>query len=173
MHVKTAVRRTAAFVTAAALVLQPASVLAQQPAPVRLQVRLTHPGPTISRDIFGQFAEHLGTGIYGGIWVGPNSKIPNVRGIRSDVVAALRAIHVPNVRWPGGCFGDNYHWRNGIGPRVKRAATLNPDWGGVIEPTASALTNISISWVRSARTLSFLRISVPARCRRLPTGSNI
>jgi len=136
MHVKTAVRRTAAFVTAAALVLQPASVLAQQPAPVRLQVRLTHPGPTISRDIFGQFAEHLGTGIYGGIWVGPNSKIPNVRGIRSDVVAALRAIHVPNVRWPGGCFGDNYHWRNGIGPRVKRAATLNPDWGGVIEPNS-------------------------------------
>ena len=77
-------------------------------------------GPTISRDIFGQFAEHLGTGIYGGVWVGQDSAIPNVRGIRSDVVAALRAIKVPNVRWPGGCFADEYHWRDGIGPRAQR-----------------------------------------------------
>src|SRR5689334_12901532 len=136
MDVKMAVRFVAAFVTAAALAVQPVSVLAQQPAPVRLQVQAAHPGPTISRDIFGQFAEHLGTGIYGGIWVGPDSAIPNVRGIRSDVVAALKAIHVPNVRWPGGCFGDNYHWRNGIGPRAARPATLNPDWGGVIEPNS-------------------------------------
>ena len=123
------------FVTglaAAAVALQPA--LAQQTAPVRVQVQASRAGPKISRDIFGQFAEHLGSGIYGGIWVGPRSPIPNVRGIRSDVVQALRAIHVPNVRWPGGCFGDNYHWRNGIGPRAKRPATLNPDWGGVIEP---------------------------------------
>jgi alpha-L-arabinofuranosidase len=68
--------------------------------------------------------------------VGPDSSIPNVRGIRTDVVQALRAIRVPNVRWPGGCFGDNYHWRNGIGPRAQRPATLNPDWGGVIEPNS-------------------------------------
>ncbi|MFA5965958.1 MAG: alpha-L-arabinofuranosidase C-terminal domain-containing protein [Sphingomonas sp.] len=94
------------------------------------------PGPTIDRDIFGQFAEHLGTGIYGGVWVGRDSPIPNVRGIRSDVVAALRAIHVPNVRWPGGCFADEYHWRKGIGPADKRPATLNAGWGGVIEPNA-------------------------------------
>ena len=90
------------------------------------------PGPTISRHLFGQFAEHLGQGIYGGVWVGPGSPIPNTRGIRNDVVTALRALKVPNVRWPGGCFADNYHWRNGIGPR--RAITLNPDWGGVTEP---------------------------------------
>jgi alpha-N-arabinofuranosidase len=109
---------------------------AGQVAPARLEVAANRPGPKISRDIFGQFAEHLGTGIYGGIWVGPDSPIPNVRGIRSDVVAALRAIRVPNVRWPGGCFGDNYHWRNGIGPPAKRPATLNPDWGGVIEPNS-------------------------------------
>jgi alpha-N-arabinofuranosidase len=64
------------------------------------------PGAKIDRHIFGQFAEHLGTGIYGGIWVGPDSPIPNVRGIRSDVVAALKARKVPDVRWPGGCFAD-------------------------------------------------------------------
>jgi alpha-L-arabinofuranosidase len=92
------------------------------------------PGPTISRQIFGQFAEHLGTGIYGGVWVGPDSEIPNVRGIRSDVVAALRAIRVPNVRWPGGCFADEYHWRNGIGAPSERRATVNANWGGAIEP---------------------------------------
>jgi alpha-L-arabinofuranosidase len=99
---------------------------------VAISLDVTRPGPVISRHIFGQFAEHLGHGIYEGIWVGPNSSIPNTRGIRNDVVAALRAIKVPNVRWPGGCFADNYHWRNGIGP--KRAVTLNPDWGGVTEP---------------------------------------
>jgi alpha-N-arabinofuranosidase len=99
---------------------------------VELSVDLSKPGPTISRNIFGQFAEHLGHGIYGGVWVGPNSKIPNTRGIRNDVVAALKAIKVPNIRWPGGCFADDYHWRNGIGQQ--RVVTLNPNWGGVIEP---------------------------------------
>src|SRR3569623_226648 len=90
------------------------------------------PGPRIDRHIFGQFAEHLGTGIYGGVWVGPDSPIPNVRGIRSDVVAALKAIRVPDVRWPGGCFADEYHWRNGVGPH--RRSTVNANWGGAIEP---------------------------------------
>jgi alpha-N-arabinofuranosidase len=122
--------------TAAAVALEPLAASAQQPVPVRIEVQANRSGPRISRDIFGQFAEHLGSGVYGGIWVGPGSSIPNVRGIRSDVVEALRAIHVPNVRWPGGCFGDNYHWRNGIGPRARRPATLNPDWGGVIEPNS-------------------------------------
>jgi alpha-N-arabinofuranosidase len=94
------------------------------------------PGPRIDRHIFGQFAEHLGTGIYGGVWVGENSKIPNIRGIRSDVVAALRAIRVPNVRWPGGCFADEYHWRDGIGEPAKRRVTVNSNWGGAIENNA-------------------------------------
>jgi alpha-N-arabinofuranosidase len=102
--------------------------------PVRLGVDGAKAGAKIDRHIFGQFAEHLGRGIYEGVWVGTDSKIPNTRGIRNDVVAALRAIKVPNVRWPGGCFADEYHWRNGIGPRDKRPATLNPNWGGVIEP---------------------------------------
>jgi alpha-N-arabinofuranosidase len=125
----------AALATVAAVGLKPLPATAEQPA-VHLEVKANQAGPKIGHDIFGQFAEHLGSGVYGGIWVGPDSPIPNVRGIRSDVVAALRAIRVPNVRWPGGCFGDNYHWRNGIGPRAQRPATLNPDWGGVIEPNA-------------------------------------
>ncbi len=99
-------------------------------------VRASESGPKIDRNIFGQFAEHLGTGIYGGVWVGEDSKIPNVRGIRSDVVAALRAIRVPNVRWPGGCFADEYHWRDGIGDRAQRGVSINWNWGGAIEDNA-------------------------------------
>ena len=75
------------------------------------------PGAKIDRNLFGQFAEHLGHGVYEGVWVGPDSAIPNTRGIRNDVVAALKALKVPNVRWPGGCFADEYHWRKGIGRR--------------------------------------------------------
>jgi len=107
---------------------------AAESAALRIQVDAAQAGPKIDRHIFGQFAEHLGKGIYEGVWVGPESPIPNTRGIRNDVVAALKALKVPNVRWPGGCFADEYHWRNGIGPRAERPATLNPNWGGVIEP---------------------------------------
>src|SRR6266576_1500399 len=99
---------------------------------VQLSIDVSKTGAKIDRNIFGQFAEHLGHGIYDGIWVGPDSAIPNTRGIRSDVVNALRAIKVPNVRWPGGCFADEYQWRNAIGP--SRVVTLNPNWGGVAEP---------------------------------------
>lgn len=99
---------------------------------VQLLVDVSKAGAKIDRNIFGQFAEHLGRGIYEGIWVGPDSTIPNTRGIRNDVVTALKALKVPNVRWPGGCFADEYHWRKGIG--AQRAVTLNPNWGGVIEP---------------------------------------
>jgi alpha-L-arabinofuranosidase len=99
---------------------------------VELSVDPSKAGAKIDRNIFGQFAEHLGKGVYEGIWVGKDSPIPNTRGIRNDVVAALRALKVPNVRWPGGCFADEYHWRKGVGPR--RPETLNPNWGGVIEP---------------------------------------
>ena len=101
---------------------------------VEVSVDVSKAGVKIDRNIFGQFAEHLGHGIYDGIWVGPDSGIPNTRGIRNDVVDALKAIHVPNVRWPGGCFADEYHWRNGIGS--PRAVTLNPNWGGVMEPNS-------------------------------------
>src|SRR5690242_15404076 len=99
---------------------------------IQLSVDVSKLGAKIDRNIFGQFAEHLGHGVYEGIWVGPDSKIPNTRGIRNDVVTALKALKVPDVRWPGGCFADEYHWRKGIGPQ--RTVTLNPNWGGVIEP---------------------------------------
>jgi len=101
-----------------------------------LTVHADQSGPVISRDLFGQFAEQLGQGIYGGVWVGKDSKIPNVRGIRSDVVQALRALKVPNVRWPGGCFADKYHWRDGIGPAEKRPTTYNINWGAPLESNA-------------------------------------
>jgi alpha-N-arabinofuranosidase len=115
--------------TVLALAIAAPVVAAQK---VQLSVDVSKPGVKIDRNLFGQFAEHLGHGVYEGIWVGPDSKIPNTRGIRNDVVAALKAIEVPNVRWPGGCFADEYHWRKGIGPQ--RTVTLNPNWGGVVEP---------------------------------------
>jgi alpha-N-arabinofuranosidase len=87
----------------------------------------------ISKHIYGHFAEHLGRCIYDGIWVGPESKIPNVRGIRTDIVEALRRIRIPVLRWPGGCFADEYHWRDGVGPVEARPRQVNTNWGGVIE----------------------------------------
>jgi len=109
---------------------------AAQAADVKVVVNADQPGPVIHRNIYGQFAEHLGTGIYEGMWVGPESKIPNVRGWRKDVVAALKELKVPLVRWPGGCFADEYHWRDGIGPRNKRPTKINTNWGGVPENNA-------------------------------------
>jgi alpha-N-arabinofuranosidase len=88
---------------------------------------------TISRMIYGHFAEHLGHLIYGGLFVGDTSTIPNTNGIRNDVIAALRKLKVPVLRWPGGCFADTYHWKDGIGPKEKRPAIVNTNWGGVTE----------------------------------------
>ena len=113
-----------------------ATASAQDNAAVQLVIDTTHPGALIDKDIQGQFAEHLGLGIYGGLWVGPQSKIPNVHGWRKDVVGALRELHVPLVRWPGGCFADRYHWRDGIGPASKRPVRVNAAWGGVPETNA-------------------------------------
>jgi alpha-L-arabinofuranosidase len=96
-----------------------------------LEVRADRPGATIDRNIYGSFAEHLGRGIYEGVWVGESSPIPNTRGLRNDVIAALRKIKLPVLRWPGGCFADEYHWRDGIGPRAKRPRRANTSWGGV------------------------------------------
>lgn len=87
----------------------------------------------ISKYIYGQFSEHLGHGIYDGLWVGPDSDIPNTNGIRNDVVSALRAINVPVLRWPGGCFADTYHWTDGIGPASTRKRIVNTSWGSVVE----------------------------------------
>jgi len=89
----------------------------------------------ISKYIYGQFAENLGRSNYGGIWVGPNSKIPNYDGIRKDVVGALRKLNVPDVRWPGGCFADTYHWKDGVGPRSQRPKRVDM-WGNVVDNNA-------------------------------------
>jgi alpha-L-arabinofuranosidase len=88
----------------------------------------------ISRHIYGHFAEHLGRCIYGGFYVGEdNTKIPHVNGVRKDVIDALKKLKVPNLRWPGGCFADTYHWKDGIGPKDKRPSMVNQWWGGVTE----------------------------------------
>ena len=87
----------------------------------------------IPKEIYGQFAEHLGSCIYGGLWVGENSPIPNIQGYRTDVFNALKELKVPVLRWPGGCFADEYHWMDGIGPRENRPKMVNNNWGGTIE----------------------------------------
>ncbi|MEK3882617.1 alpha-N-arabinofuranosidase [Paenibacillus sp. PL2-23] len=88
---------------------------------------------TINRNIYSHFAEHLGRCIYEGIWVGEDSPIPNTNGIRNDVLEALKGLRIPVLRWPGGCFADDYHWMDGIGPRENRPRMINNHWGGVIE----------------------------------------
>jgi alpha-N-arabinofuranosidase len=101
-----------------------------------LTVRTDQGKGVISKHIYGHFSEHLGHCIYGGYWVGENSNIPNTRGIRNDVVQALRDLAIPNLRWPGGCFADEYHWKDGIGPRNQRPTMINTHWGGVTEDNA-------------------------------------
>jgi alpha-L-arabinofuranosidase len=89
---------------------------------------------TINKNIYGHFAEHLGRCVYGGFYVGEgNTKIPNTQGVRNDVVDALKKLKIPNLRWPGGCFADTYHWKDGIGPKNKRPSIVNQWWGGVTE----------------------------------------
>lgn len=123
--------RAFGFAAAAMLVLSGATA-----APVggtSLTIHADKPGAVINKNVYGQFSEHLGSGIYGGIYVGENSSIPNTHGFRNDVVAALKDLHVPMVRWPGGCFADEYHWREGVGPKDKRAVRVNHNWGSVPE----------------------------------------
>ncbi|HEY8254616.1 MAG TPA: alpha-L-arabinofuranosidase C-terminal domain-containing protein [Rhizomicrobium sp.] len=117
----------------AALAFGLAAPAAAQTAVANVTIDTSKPAAEIDRHIYGQFTEHLGRGIYEGIWVGESSKIPNIHGYRKDVVEALRKIHVPVVRWPGGCFADLYNWRDGIGPRAKRPVRINVHWGGVTD----------------------------------------
>jgi alpha-N-arabinofuranosidase len=107
--------------------------LASAESESNLIVRADQPGPVINKNIYGQFSEHLGHCIYDGIWVGTDSSIPNTNGYNNAVLAALKSLHVPILRWPGGCFADEYHWRDGIGPREKRPSMYNSHWGGVVE----------------------------------------
>lgn len=124
-----------AILAAGAAALVCGAAMAQTPV-VTGAVRLDQPGATIAPEVYGQFMEQLGTGIDGGVWVGEDSAIPNTRGFRNDVVAALKALKTPVVRWPGGCYADIYHWRDGIGPRDQRPVTLNRWWGNKEEHNA-------------------------------------
>lgn len=99
----------------------------------RIIFHMENTNTKISKDIYGQFAEHLGRCIYDGIWVGEESDIPNTKGYRKDILEALKALDIPVLRWPGGCFADTYHWKDGIGPRADRPSIVNVNWGGTTE----------------------------------------
>lgn len=99
----------------------------------KLVINTTQENATINKHIYGHFAEHLGRNIYGGIWVGPDSSVPNEDGYRLDVMQALIDLEIPNLRWPGGCFADEYHWTDGIGEPSERPKMVNTNWGGVTE----------------------------------------
>ena len=113
-----------------------AGVLAAVCASAQVQVKIHEEAenqPVIPAEIYGQFAEHLGRCIYDGIWVGPDSDIPNINGYRKDLVEALKELKVPVLRWPGGCFADEYHWMDGIGPKENRPMMINNNWGCTVE----------------------------------------
>lgn len=114
-----------------ALVLGPSLVWAQ--TDINIDLANTDANPKISKYIYSHFAEHLGHCIYGGFFVGDTSHIPNTNGVRNDIISALRKMKIPALRWPGGCFADTYHWKDGIGPKDKRPSIVNKWWGGVTE----------------------------------------
>ena len=113
----------------------------------------------INKNIYGHFAEHLGHCIYGGFYVGDNKKIPNKDGIRSDVIDALKKLKVPVLRWPGGCFADTYHWKDGIGPKDKRPSMLNVWWGNTTEDNSFG-TNEFLNMCESLGTEPYLSVNV-------------
>ena len=146
----------------------------EAPASVSLTIDTAHPGARIEPAIQGQFAEHLGRGIYEGIWVGPGSPIPNTNGYRNDVLAALRRLHVPVIRWPGGCFADEYDWRDGIGPRAQRPVADQHPLGRRDREQCGRhprIPELHRSW--SAPTPMSRAMSARCRRGRWPNGSNI
>ena len=131
-----ALRRTTAALMLCATAMATGVSAQTDGKPTTATIHADKPGATYDKAIFTQFAEHLGNGIYGGLWVGNDRSIPNTNGFRNDVIAALRNLSVPIIRWPGGCFADEYHWREGIGPKKKRPVKINTHWGGATEPNA-------------------------------------
>ena len=121
------------FFIAMGILLYGLQPLLSQTESARLVINADLGEETISRHIYGHFSEHLGRCIYGGFWVGEDSDIANTRGLRNDIIEALKATHIPNLRWPGGCFADEYHWMDGIGPRDQRPTMVNTHWGEVTE----------------------------------------
>lgn len=117
------------FHTVLLMALMASSLLGQN----RLELKSSSTPVKINKELYGHFSEHLGTCIYEGIYVGENANIPNIKGYRKDVVEAFRELKIPVLRWPGGCFADTYHWKDGIGPKKDRPAIVNVFWGGVTE----------------------------------------
>ncbi|WP_319802288.1 alpha-N-arabinofuranosidase [Flavobacterium sp. N1736] len=118
------------FILFAILCIQ---TMSAQKDPTVITIKDDVSSPIINKNIYGHFAEHLGRCIYGGFFVGDTSKIPNTNGVRNDVIKALKDLKIPNLRWPGGCFADTYHWKDGIGPKEQRPTIVNQWWGGVTE----------------------------------------
>lgn len=116
-------------------------------------------GTIISKEIYGHFSEHLGTCIYEGIYVGEDSDIPNIDGFRTDVVEAFKELKVPVLRWPGGCFADTYHWKDGIGPKEDRPSIVNVFWGGVTEDNSFG-THEFLNFCELVGTEPYLSINV-------------
>ena len=114
---------------------------------------------TINKDIYGHFAEDLGRCIYGGFWVGEGNPIPNDKGVRLDIIDALKKLKIPALRWPGGCYADHYHWKDGIGPRDKRKNTENVSWGNVRENNAFG-TNEFLDLCETLQADPYLAINV-------------
>ncbi len=114
------------------LIICSQSIFSQNETTV-ITIKNNQNAPIINKNIYGHFAEHLGRCIYGGFFVGDTSKIPNTAGVRNDIIVALKELKIPNLRWPGGCFADTYHWKDGIGPKENRPTIVNQWWGGVTE----------------------------------------
>lgn len=109
---------------------------------VTIKIKPNEAKDTISKHIYGHFAEHLGRCIYEGIYVGEENKtIPNTEGVRNDIIEALKELNIPNLRWPGGCFADTYHWKDGVGPKADRPTIVNRWWGGVTEDNSFGTHN--------------------------------
>ncbi len=119
------------LILTSALIIGSIALYAQESASIKIYPNQGK--EIIPKEIYGQFAEHLGSCIYGGLWVGEDSEIANTDGYRTDVLNALKELHVPVLRWPGGCFADEYHWMDGIGPKKNRPKMVNNNWGGTIE----------------------------------------
>ncbi len=132
-EVKAGMRITASFIAAAFFVIGLAQTKSEEQLENRIIINADQGQHRISKYIYGHFSEHLGRCIYKGYWVGEDSSIRNMRGIRQDVVDALKKIKIPVLRWPGGCFADEYHWKDGIGPKDQRPTMVNTHWGKVTE----------------------------------------
>lgn len=123
----------AAMIASAAIAQQPQTPVAPANTKPRVLLRADDDIGTVKPEFHGHFAEHLGSCVYGGLWVGRNSRIANINGYRKQAVEYLKALGIPVLRWPGGCFADDYHWRDGIGPAEQRPKRVNIHWGGYVE----------------------------------------